>query len=47
MAIMHAWGSQLEYWRKYGIWPDFCSKPDLPYDCKAEAAKIARASVPG
>ena len=23
-----------------GHWPDFCSEPDLPYDCKAEAAKL-------
>ncbi len=27
------------YWRSSGKWPDFCSDPDLPYDCKAEAAK--------
>jgi hypothetical protein len=27
------------YWRKAGIWPDFCADPTLPYDCKAEAAK--------
>ena len=31
----------LAYWRSSGKWPDFCSDPDLPYDCKAEAAKIA------
>ena len=31
----------LEYWRKSGNWPDFCFEPDLPYDCKAEAAKLA------
>ena len=31
----------LEYWRKSGNWPDFCIEPDLPYDCKAEAAKLA------
>jgi tetratricopeptide (TPR) repeat protein len=30
----------LNYWRKSGKWPDFCSDPDLPYDCKAEAAKL-------
>ena len=23
-----------------GNWPDFCSDPDLPYNCKAEAAKL-------
>ena len=35
----------LDYWQKSGEWPDFCFDPDLPYDCKAEAAKLtARAS---
>jgi hypothetical protein len=29
------------YWRKSGKWPDFCSEPDLPYDCHAEAAKLS------
>jgi tetratricopeptide (TPR) repeat protein len=28
------------YWRKSGKWPDFCSEPDLPYDCKEEAKKL-------
>ena len=27
-------------WRKTGKWPDFCFEPDLPYDCKKEAAKL-------
>lgn len=40
MAIMTRWGSQLDYWRTSGHWPDFCFRPDLPYDCKAEAAKL-------
>lgn len=31
----------LRYWRTTNEWPDFCFEPDLPYDCKAEAAKIA------
>lgn len=31
----------VDYWRKSGKWPDFCFEPDLPYDCKAEAAKLA------
>jgi hypothetical protein len=31
----------LSYWRKTGNWPDFCFPPDLPYDCKKEAAKFA------
>ena len=29
----------LDYWRTSGRWPDFCSDPRLPYNCKAEAAK--------
>jgi hypothetical protein len=30
----------LDYWRTSGHWPDFCFEPDLPYVCKAEAAKL-------
>lgn len=41
MGIMKQWGSQLDYWRKSGKWPDFCFEPGLPYDCKVEAAKLA------
>ena len=26
------------YWRSSGHWPDFCSEPTLPYNCRAEAA---------
>jgi tetratricopeptide (TPR) repeat protein len=33
----------VDYWRSSGKWPDFCFEPDLPYDCKAEAAKLAKA----
>lgn len=29
----------LSYWQGSGNWPDFCYETDLPYDCKAEAAK--------
>ena len=29
-----------DYWRQSGKWPDFCFSPDLPYDCKKEAAKL-------
>ena len=29
----------LDHWRQSGKWPDFCFEPDLPYDCKVEAAK--------
>lgn len=31
----------VDYWQGSGRWPDFCLRPDLPYDCKAEAAKYA------
>jgi hypothetical protein len=30
----------LDYWRRSGDWPDFCSDPALPYDCKKEAARL-------
>ena len=30
----------LAYWEQTGAWPDFCSDPQLPYDCKQEAAKL-------
>ena len=30
----------LDYWRASGKWPDFCFEADMPYDCKAEAAKL-------
>lgn len=29
----------VRYWSESGVWPDFCRDPQLPYDCKAEAAK--------
>ncbi len=32
------------YWRASGQWPDFCSEPGLPYDCRVEAGKILRYS---
>lgn len=35
----------LKHWQSSGKWPDFCSQPDLGYDCKAEAAKLAAAST--
>jgi tetratricopeptide (TPR) repeat protein len=28
------------YWRSTGQWPDFCTAPGLPYDCKAEVEKL-------
>ena len=30
----------LDHCRQSGQCPAFCFEPDLPYDCKAEAAKI-------
>ncbi|HET9355365.1 MAG TPA: TIR domain-containing protein [Sphingomicrobium sp.] len=33
----------VRYWSETGRWPDFCFEPDLPYDCKAEAAKLKAA----
>jgi TolB-like protein len=33
----------VDYWRASGHWPDFCSEPGLPYDCKAEAARVVSA----
>jgi DNA-binding winged helix-turn-helix (wHTH) protein/TolB-like protein len=33
----------VDYWRATGHWPDFCAEPGLPYDCKAEAARLAAA----
>ena len=29
------------YWRSTGQWPDFCSTPNLPYNCKTEVEKLA------
>ncbi len=34
----------LAHWRSSGKWPDFCFEPDLRYDCRAEAAKLAAAN---
>ena len=30
----------IHYWQSSGKWPDFCFDPDLPYDCKKEAARL-------
>ncbi len=32
------------YWRATGHWPDFCSEPGLPYDCRVGAGKVLRYS---
>ncbi len=39
MTIAHRFGVS-DFWRETGRWPDFCARPDLPYDCKAELAKL-------
>ena len=36
----------VDYWQHGGHWPDFCNDPRLPYNCKAEAAKLARIATP-
>jgi tetratricopeptide (TPR) repeat protein len=30
----------VRYWKSTGTWPDLCFEPDLPYDCRTEAAKF-------
>lgn len=37
--IIAARDGLVQYWRTSGRWPDFCFEPDLPYDCKKEAAR--------
>jgi hypothetical protein len=32
----------VDYWRTSGHWPDFCSQPDLSYDCRAEVTRLAK-----
>ena len=32
------------YWQATGHWPDFCSDPGLPYDCRTEANRLGSAS---
>ena len=29
-----------DYWMKSNHWPDFCSEPDLPYDCRVMAGSV-------
>jgi hypothetical protein len=33
------------YWRATGHWPDFCSEPGLPYDCRIEANRIVHTAA--
>jgi hypothetical protein len=30
----------VDFWTVSGKWPDFCSQPGLPYDCRVEGAKV-------
>jgi hypothetical protein len=30
----------VDYWRSSGKWPDFCSDPGLPYNCRTEASRL-------
>jgi len=39
IRVVHRIGL-VNYWRTTGEWPDFCFAAELPYDCKAEAAKL-------
>ncbi len=34
----------VSYWRLRDRWPDFCSRPGRPVDCRAEAARVAGAA---
>jgi DNA-binding winged helix-turn-helix (wHTH) protein/TolB-like protein len=38
MALARKFGL-VAYWRNTGHWPDFCSEPGLPYDCRVQASK--------
>jgi len=31
---------QLDYWLQSGSWPDYCSDPELPYDCQEAAQQV-------
>jgi hypothetical protein len=39
MPLAHRMGL-VDYWIESGRWPDFCSEPDLPYDCRAAAEAV-------
>lgn len=34
----------LDYWQKNDAWPDFCSDPRLPYDCRAGGERLPAAA---
>jgi hypothetical protein len=42
LNVVTHWGL-LDYWRQSGKWPDFCSDPQLTYDCRAEADRLIAA----
>ena len=44
--LLAKWGL-FNYWQTTNHWPDFCDEPGLPFDCKAEARKFARAPTGG
>lgn len=43
MSVAHRSG-MLAFWRKSGVWPDFCRDPQLKYDCRREAVKYSNAA---
>lgn len=45
MAIAGRYGL-IDYWSATGRWPDYCFEPNLPYDCKKEAAKTVQRNGP-
>lgn len=44
MPFAHRLGL-VDFWISTGRWPDFCADPDLPYDCRAVAARLSRREV--
>ena len=40
MALAARFGL-VDYWQRTWHWPDFCSDPKLPYDCRRQAAMVA------
>ncbi len=41
-ALMIKWNF-FQYWRASNHWPDFCDEPGLPFNCRAEASRLAQA----
>ncbi|MBX3430396.1 MAG: hypothetical protein KF779_12525 [Hyphomonadaceae bacterium] len=40
MPLMHRLGVS-DYWLQSNHWPDFCADPQLPYQCRSEATRLA------